>query len=525
MQEWKWHSLFLLFFSFSLAAQEMRVTIDASLESNNLQIVNLGKRGIVTVFEKQARVAKAKNIRWNIAMFDTNLVETWQNEKVVPSELEFKKYYSASEKLFLLFGNVKEFQILELDLNTGELQTYNGRMPKEKVEVSQFVVINNMAFLGGYVEPSEIAVLSKTCLSVAFFPLLFVPGFIPDKRAIILSYSLSIKTNKKLVPELKGASEVVDLVADTTHNVIKFLTYSKFGSKHLVHYYETAVHNGVLKYSLVKNFTNDYIFKNARLLEFSSNLKLITGLFNKKSGSSAGARGIYVAGIENEKQTFVQYQNFGKFNSFINFFPEYERFRIQKKSESDPDYLQDLNINLNVVSHNPRIVDSNSIALAYEFYQPQYHTEYRITWYYGRPIDTPVEVFDGYRFSHFLVTKLNLKGEIELDYTGKFNKNLSQELTPKATFGVFKDKISIIYPDNEKVQYHISHKDSTLNVSGDRDVDFEIDRNKVEEYIDTKTEYWYNDYFLVFGKQKMLDYTSDYTKRRGFVFFINKHKF
>lgn len=525
MQGWKWYNLILFFITFVVEGQEMRLTIDVSLEANNIQIVNLGKNGIITIYEKQARVAKSKNIRWNFSRIDTNLVEIWQNEKIVPSELEFKNHYQLRDKLYLLFGNIKEFQILEIELSTGEIFSYNGRMPKEKVEVSKFVVINNMAFLGGYVEPSEMAVLSKTCLSIACFPLLFVPSFIPEKRAIILSYSLSIKTNKKLIPEIKGASEVVDLVADTTNNLIKFLTYSKHGSKHFVQYYETGLYNSVLKYSQLKNFTDEYVFKSAGISEISKNQKIITGFFNKKSGGSVGARGVYFAGIENERQTFVQYQNFGRFSSFVNFFPDYERTRIMRKSEKYPEYTQDLNLNLNVISHKPIIIDSSSIANAYEFYQPQYHTEYRVSWYYGRPVDTPVEVFDGYRFSHFLVAKFNLKAEIEWDYTGSFKKILSQELVKKATFGIYKDKISIIYPEKDVIHYHISFQDSTLNTSGERHVDFEIDRNKVEEYIETKTEYWYNDYFLVFGKQKMLDYTSDYTKRRGYVLFINKHKF
>jgi uncharacterized protein (DUF2164 family) len=518
--------LFLFLLGFEISnAQELRVTFDIPAESNLFKIIPLDTVGFISIHEKQARVANAKNIRLTISKFDTNMVLDWQTEKVIMGQLYYNKSYRDGAYTYILLNNDYEFSILKIENATGEIENFTGKLPKEKVKINHFLVKKNMAFMGGFSIPPDGAVLSRTCLAIAFFPLFFVPNFIPQRGAALLSYSLSIKTLKKYQPRINGESEITQLTFDSIHQKINFIAVSKKNNYKTLYYYETPIFEGVVRFTAINPITDEFELKNVLVYTRHAKSKMFVGLYSKTTASSDMNKGIFVTDLTPDVQKFIQYNSFTKFKSAFNHLPEAERERLKAKLEKKLEKNSDLDINYYCIMHEPIILDTNFFITAVEFFEPKYHTEYRTTWYYGRPIDTPIEVFDGYRFSHFIISKMDYKGQIYWDYNYPIQGIQTFEYAPRLSISTYNNKIMANYSNLNRIVSHTIGDDSTSNTKTYKIFDSsDTDKEKVDYYISSNIQNWYKDYYLFYGKQKITSYSDDFYTKKGFIFFINKYK-
>lgn len=501
-------------------AQGVRVTIEVKSFTNQYHVATLKEKGVIVFYENNARSPGARTEKWTFTKFDTTFTEEWTAEYPLINNLIYINKFSDELYLYLLFASNKEFQIVKLDQETGEIFLSKGRLPKENVELNHFSILDENAFLGGSIAAPDATVFYRTCIGFVCFPLLFIPNFIPEKSAYLGYASLQTKLNKQILLNLKGKSEVIDFNNDTTHARLNAVIRTQNGRKSELFIQEIKYSGGKGQTVPIKPFTDQFRLIDGKIANINSDSKVIIGSYANKG--YAGVQGLYLTKITNGKQDFINYQSFSKFNNFFDYLSKKEQDRIQKQLEKKKKKGKDLDLSYQLLIHEPIISDTNEFLMVGEVYAPQYHTEYRTTFYYGRPIETAIEVFDGWRYSHAIIAGLNNKGDLLWDNSIVIQDVLSLTLNEKVKILNNGKNYIAAYSQNGQIQYKILSRDTTNKEKLRTYAEIDTDYERIKEQYKSDVEYWYGNYFIAYGSQKVKNLETDYTKASGTVIYFNK---
>jgi len=510
----------IIFNSWHCFAQNVRITVAVKSANNQYHVIPLREKGVVIFYENNAKSPGARTERWTFTKFDTTFSEEWTIEYPLINNLNYISKFEDELFVYILFTTDKEFQIVKLDQETGEIFINKGRLPKQHVDIHHFAVMNDNAFIGGSISPPDATVFYRSCIGFACFPLLFIPNFLPEKTAYIAHASLQSKLNKQVLLELKGKSEVVNFGTDTANGRLNAMIKNQNGKNSDLFIQELKYSGAKALATPVKPFTDQYQLIDGKINFVNANTKIVTGTFANKGYT--GAQGLYLAQLNNGKQEFIRYQSFTNFKNFFAYLPPKEQQKLQKKISKQKDKGKDLELSYQMLVHEPIVSDTNEYIIVTEVYAPQYHTEYRTSWYYGRPIETAFDVFDGWRYSHAIIAGLDRKGELLWD-----NSILIQDIL---TFNL-NEKVQILHNDKQyiaaysqrgQIQYKYLSRDTTQTEKMSTQVETNNDYEKVKEEYNSDVAYWYGNYFIAYGSQKVKNLDSEYTKSSGTVIYFNK---
>ena len=113
----------------TFAQEPMRVEIPAKVNSDDYNIVPLGKEGVLLFSESDERSKKGIKT-WNFTKYDTDFKEVWNKQFPIKNGLEFCKFDSNDDNLYLLFSNKKtsssgitigsDFEVIKMDVKSGD---------------------------------------------------------------------------------------------------------------------------------------------------------------------------------------------------------------------------------------------------------------------------------------------------------------------------------------------------------------------------------------------------------------------
>ncbi len=501
-------------------SQNVRITVEVKSANNQYHVIPLKEKGVVIFYENNAKSQGARTERWTFTKYDTTFTEEWTTEYPLINNLTFVNKFSDDFFVYILFTKDREFQIVKLDQETGEIFINKGRLPKERVELNQFAVMDDNAFMGGTISPPDATVFYRSCIGFACFPLLFIPNFLPEKTAYVGHASLQTKLNKQVLLELKGKSEVVNFSPDTINGRLHAMIKNQSSHKSDLFIQELKYSGAKAVATPIKTFTDQNQLIDGKINCVNADIKIITGSYASKGFS--GAQGLYLAQIKKGKQEFIRYQSFTNFKNFFDYLPQKEQLKLQKKIEKRKDKGKDLELSFQMLVHEPIVSDSNEYIVVTEAYSPQYHTEFRTSWYYGRPIETAVDVFDGWRYSHAIIAGLDKKGELLWDNSIVIQDILTFNLNEKVHILHNKGQYIAAYSQHGQIQYKFLNRDTTKTEKIRTLVEIDNDFEKVKEQYNSDVTYWYGNYFIAFGTQKVKNLESDYTKASGTVIYFNK---
>ncbi|MFN0049603.1 MAG: hypothetical protein ACKVOU_10820 [Cytophagales bacterium] len=511
----------ILMFSFSKAvSQGVRVTIQVKSANDQYHVIPLKEKGVVVFYENKAISPGARTERWTFTKFDTTFTEEWTTEYPLLNNLNFINKFSDELFVYILFSKNKEFQIVKLDQETGEIFINKGRLPKENVEINHFSILGENAFMGGTIAPHDATLFYRTCLGFACFPLLFIPNFLPEKTVYIGHSSLQTKLNKQILLDLKGKSEVVNFNNDTLNGRLNAMVKNQTGKKSDLFIQELKYSGGKAQATSIKTFTDQYQLIDGKINCVDVNTKFVIGSYASKGFT--GAQGLYLSKLENGKQEFINYQSFSKFKNFFDYLPKNEQEKLQKQIERKKSRGKDLDLSYQILVHKPILSDTNEFIIVAEAYFPQYHTEFRTSFYYGRPIETAVDVFDGWRYSHAIIAGMDKKGNLLWDNSIVIQDILTYALNEKIKILYNKNQYIAAYSQGGQIQYKMLSRDTAKTEKLRTFVEIDTDYERIKEQYTSDVEYWYGNFFIAYGAQKVKNLNTDYTKSTGTIIYFNK---
>lgn len=240
---------------------------------------------------------------------------------------------------------------------------------------------------------------------------------------------------------------------------------------------------------------------------------------------STFSTGIYITTTIDEELQSPNFYNYVNLDNFLSYLPESKQQRIENKKERLEDKGKGLEISYNIAMHN--IVRCNEDYLFIgEAYYPTYTTELKTKMVNGVPTTTTQMVFDGYQYTHAVIAKFNKKGELLWSQCFKLNPNEKPKYVEKyiRIAGQKQNSIKLVYAIGSQI--FGKEFDFDGNVISEETAEINgLSENDDVRSSNSKIVYWYDQYFLTFGYQRIKNITDIDTKRNRQVIFVNKIKF
>lgn len=531
--------LFFLLLPFLSISQDkpLRVEIEAKYNSDSYVIIPFGENGVILFFQSTESIDKT-NHKWYFTLYDTDFKEVWTKEQAVNKGFRFMFFDYSDQFLYLYLenkyssGSKGNFQILKIDVVNSSISTFNSEISK-KSTITGFKVINDVAMLSGYTLPSKGKTISQTVLSFTLVPL--ITGMnLKRYQPLIYLYDMASKTGKIVENEYPAQAYVDGLTKDTLQSSyllsIKNFIPRKTNIMHIDEYNISGE-----KLSTISLTTNNEKRKlnTAKVASLNQNEKVIIGTYNNNtkgnsanpafSGFSEGSNGIYVANTNNNIQQNITFYNFSKFKSFYSYLTARRTFKMIKKATKLEAKGKEILYDYKLLVHDIIERDSSYIMIA-EAYYPEYHQVHRTTFdIYGRPTTTTEMVFDGYRYTNAIIACFNKKGEILWENSFDMFNILTFNLHERIKVLIDGEDIVLAYNYAGDIASKVIQGNDVIESKEYTKIETSYNNDKVINDYDSDMEYWYGNYFISYGYQRIRNKQMD--KSRRTVFYFNKIAF
>jgi len=528
----------LILFSFSLIAQDkpLRVEIEAKSNSDSYVIIPFGEKGVLLFFQSNDNADKTSN-KWYFTLYDTNFKEVWTKEHPVLRNLQFRFFDYSEKNLYLYLETNSQsssggnFQVLKIDIDKANILTYNSKIPQRSI-ISGFKVINDVAMLTGHTLPSRASYCGQSCLSFTLLPF-FIGLNINKYQPLLYLYNLTTGNEKIIQDNYPGQAYVENLSTDdkkTDFNV----SIKNFIPRRTNAMYIDDFSTDGSKTSSLKLVTNDVNRKlnTAKVASVNENEKILIGTYNNYTkgnlanpaftGFSENSTGIYFCKVTSDGRQNINFYNFSKFKSFYSSINSKRSLKMLEKAKRLEAKGKEASFDYKLLVHDIIKKDSSYIVIA-EVYYPEYHTVYYTTYdSYGRPFTTSYLVFDGYRYTNAIIASFNKKGELLWDNSFELNMltfNLREHV--KELFDG--DDIILTFSNNGNIASKIIRGNEVVEGNQLTKIEMNDENDKLISDYNSDMEYWYGDYFISYGYQKIKNAQMDKSKRT--VFYFNKIAF
>ncbi|HOT89319.1 MAG TPA: hypothetical protein PLC59_09235 [Bacteroidales bacterium] len=531
--------LFFLLLPFLSISQDkpLRVEIEAKYNSDSYVIIPFGENGVILFSPSNENIDKT-NQKWYFTLYDTDFKEVWTKEQAVNKGFRFMFFDYSDQYLYIYLENKYSssskgnFQILKIDVVNSSISTFNSEISK-KSTITGFKVINDVAMLSGYTLPSKGKTISQTVLSFTLVPL--ITGMnLKRYQPLIYLYDMASKTGKIVENEYPAQAYVDGLTKDTLQSSyllsIKNFIPRKTNIMHIDEYNISGE-----KLSTISLTTNNEKRKlnTAKVASLNQNEKVIIGTYNNNtkgnsanpafSGFSEGSNGIYVANTNNNIQQNITFYNFSKFKSFYSYLTARRTFKMIKKATKLEAKGKEILYDYKLLVHDIIERDSSYIMIA-EAYYPEYHQVHRTTFdIYGRPTTTTEMVFDGYRYTNAIIACFNKKGEILWENSFDMFNILTFNLHERIKVLIDGEDIVLAYNYAGDIASKVIQGNDVIESKEYTKIETSYNNDKVINDYDSDMEYWYGNYFISYGYQRIRNKQMD--KSRRTVFYFNKIAF
>ena len=257
---------------------------------------------------------------------------------------------------------------------------------------------------------------------------------------------------------------------------------------------------------------------------------LFTGTYSDKQTIKDNlSTGIFYAHVSREEVKFIKFYNYLDLSKFITYYSRKERKIISRLINRDKAAGKKLKLYYSLTNHDLRLMKDGCIFIG-EIYVPTTRNEpIQISYLNtsGVPSNSFSEndVFDGYRYTHAIIVKFDKSGNLIWDN----NFRMESEYKP-----FFEEQLVAVVKQNDKSINMVFGKDDVLvsksvNQKNGRIVQYEavskiqnIFEGDIAEKSVLKVEYWYDNFFIVYGTQSIKNKKDRRAKRKRNVFFINK---
>ncbi len=253
--------------------------------------------------------------------------------------------------------------------------------------------------------------------------------------------------------------------------------------------------------NLNKTSTNQVISVTASAT--AKNKVFFTGTYSTKGGANAiTAEGIFLAEADATSLNYIRYTNFLDLKNYTKYLPQKQQDKIERKKGKAAAKGKELSASIMMVTH-PIVPVSDGFILVGEAFYATYRTETRTTYVNGKPTTTTVTVFDGYQYTHAILVKFNLKGEIVQDQSIAMyliRKPMTVERNITINTG---QPITMTFADYNYIRSHTFDNNGNSTASYDRGVIGTGDASEKVKNTIAKVNFLYENYYVVHGLQRI----------------------
>lgn len=490
------------------AQKPLRLEIAAKEDTDPFNLVNCAGLGAFIFYPTAQEVGK-DSIVWSFYMFDKNLREKWNNGIGIGRNYVFtgSVFKATDAVVYLLFQDRRKKEgnnavIFTVDLIGKGVKEIKGQLTS-LANVVHFKVAENYAFIS-----------------------------MATNKGVVDLCRMSLKTADVIhfgVPE-KDKTAILHMALNPVDRSISAISKMEDGQLKLsvFNYDGTAMETADFSKMSKKKEINT-----AEILFSGTGKGLIFGVYgsSENRGRSSEMRdqnplaaGYYVAGFENNQNTFVKYYNFSEFRDFFRYINGDDAVRLKKrnflKGKNKDKEDRETALNYHMLVHPVQRNDSSYI-LTGEAYYPEYHTITNMMYdYYGRPIPTSYSVFDGYRYAVAFIASFDSSGAMQWS-NGMEMRGILTNLLNKKSLSVFDgNDVLMMYNAEGALAMKTIRGNEVLEQIDVSQIGMLYGNDKVvKDYLST-IEPWYDNFFIAYGYHSIRN--NDISNSRRTVFYINK---
>jgi hypothetical protein len=488
----------------------LRLEVPAEIDVESYHVEQVGKRGVIVFYESN-EYAPEKKRKWYFGFFDTNLNQKWLKFVPLEDKLHFEFSTSTREAIHFFFRNTERrrneagvYEIVSLNFKTNKFEQISGTLPA-KAEVIAFETLGNKACLGINISGNQTDLLFVNLNTGELNPVKLAEDY-PSIIETVFANNLDDRfyVALKVKQDDKQLSDFVHIInADG-----KTLSVNEIENND--------------KTKVLRKF-RFYASKNNALAVFGvydihkGRQPAIDKLDNEDNPKSAG---LFYFKFEMEAVKNIKFINFMKLDNIHGSINNRRGSMGNKGVVTDEIGSSGISTFFNINKPDIRKTHEGYLFNA-EVYKPHYVTETRMDYdFYGRPYPYSYSVFAGYLFFDVIIVSIEDNGNVI--WNNDFVLRDVQSFSLKQHSLVFPDKnyVSAAYVNNGKIYSKTFDgridigSDETIIASGnDKDRVVEDENNHIVE--------WYDNYFLIYGYQK-INNRSLSKKNERIVFYMNK---
>ncbi len=506
----------LLLLNTSLLAQKLdavRLEVPSNIDAETFHMEAIGKDGFLIFYESN-ELDSEKNRKWYFGLFDTDLKQQWLKFVPLADKIEFITSKREKNNIYILYKNLSRdradfgyYEIINYDTRRQDFSKISGSIPA-KAEFAGFEIIENTACLALNLKKKETDLV-----------------FINLNNGDLEPVHIDLGT--------QGFIEAVyaDLGNKLFYVAIKQSNDRRYISDHLMAYSldGTQKHNLKVGNTEPLKYFKDYTFINTNKSEL-----LVFGTYNMITGRSLSFKdleedtenksaGMFFLKFVNHKQEKLRYYDFMGFNNISGAIGPDNFVTTKQPDNSDTTKKANRMVTASFNLSNPEVYKSHDgvFIFSVEVFQPYYKTETRMDYdFYGRPYPYTYNVFSGYDFYDVIVAGLYDDGTLVWSNDFPIEDMLTFSRSRKSL--VFSDEnyVSLAYVNNGKVV--------SQTIEGPADIErtkakigSDYPQDKVSQEENSHIIHWYEDYYLIYGYQKIKNRTLGDQSTRT-VFYANK---
>ena len=503
----------LLVFPFIIFGQKLkpvRLEVPAGVDVETFHVEKLKDKKILIFYESN-EVNSNDERKWYFGLFNESLRQKWLKFIPLTDKLVFLDAKISGERLYMFFRNSSRsksdlgfYDIVSYNMRTEEFTKVSGTFP-EKSEIAGFEVIDNTGCLA--------LNLKGFATDLVFIDLLtgdVNPLHVEEGNDSYIMQMHADKRWKRFYIALKTSK-------DNRYIVDEIISFTKAGTVDKVLQAETDANLKVLSDFVFIPINNQHLKVFGIYDIYTGNVLSLKEITNQDK-EEAHSVGMFYLEFENGQQKTLHFYDFMQLNNITGALGSGKL--DYRKNVRTVDDLKKVSGYFHFT--DPEIIKVNDqYVFSVEAYKPYYQTETRMDYdFYGRPVPYSYRLFVGYEFYDVVVVGLSDDGQLIWNNDFSIRDLISYSLKRKSIVFNEDNYVNIAYVNNGKI--FLKTIEGPVDIgTAETPIVTKVPNDRVTTDNYNNLLKWYDNYYLVYGYQKLKNRSLDEQNIRT-VFYLNK---
>jgi len=497
--------------SFSQDKKPVRIEIPVKDDTEIYKVVPCSNNGVMIIY-LSSETDQTGDMLWVTAMLDIKFKEIWRKNYALPKGFVLEDALYGNNHMVAFFHSSRgsaefNFRVLDVMVRDTLLTEVKYTIP-ERSGLSHFSICNNFALAG----------LNNK-----------------NDESLLLRYDFKTREISSISPGIAGSVVIESLNIDIETSIISLVLRNTGSARKRSYYLVKTNSNGVKQSELtLSKFGDNNMINTAFSYSIDARTDLIIGSFGHSSRTrvidgfesvGVASTGFFSVLIHDNQEVNSGFYDFTDFKNFYRYLRRPADLNFRRASNrAEGASGANLSIDHDLLAHDVFKWKDQYVFIA-EAYFPEYRTVTTMVYdYYGRPYPSTYSVFEGYRYLTTFVAGFDSTGTMKWNNDLELRNMLSQNLKPRVIAWEDVDGLVLSYTDGGKIASKLIDGSNTIDNTSFTDIASLSPRDKVYRDSNSSIEYWYKNYFLVYGYQTIRNSYQNSRNNKD-IFYLNKIAF